>query len=125
MKTVGPHNVWTRSQNGWFAGVCQGMGESFDLNPGMVRLIWLGSILFFGVGLLFYFLCAFILPIAGKESRDHSPKLLGVCSRLAERFEVQPAVIRVITAVLAVGSFGSIAFIYIILHFLLPERETF
>lgn len=48
-----------------FNGVCGGIAEYFDIDPTIVRLVWvLGSIFFtlgFG-GLLAYFVCALIIP---------------------------------------------------------------
>ena len=124
MKTMGPKYVWTRSKDGWLAGVCQGLGESFDINPAMVRLAWLASILFFGFGFIFYFVCAFCFPVAGQEHKDDDPWILGVCSRIAERLEVQPALVRIVGLFLLGGSFGTVALLYVILHFVLPDRRN-
>lgn len=43
-------------------GVCGGIAEYFDCDPTIVRLIWAGSVIMFGVGALGYLVAALILP---------------------------------------------------------------
>lgn len=43
-------------------GVCGGIAEYFDCDPTIVRLIWAGSVIAFGVGVLGYLVAALILP---------------------------------------------------------------
>jgi phage shock protein PspC (stress-responsive transcriptional regulator) len=121
MKAMRLQNQWTRSTDGWLAGVCQGLGEQFDINPAMLRLIWFLSVLFFGVGLIFYFICAFIMPVQGKEERAQEPKFFGVCLRLSERLDIDVVPLRIVTIVLALGSFGTVTLAYFLLHFVIPK----
>lgn len=114
---------WIRSERGWIAGVCQGLGERFDIAPGILRLFWVLSVLLFGVGLIFYFICAFCLPIEGKEDKAYEPKILGVCSRLAQKLDMDVGLIRVLTVIIALGSIGVTIVGYIILHFLIPNES--
>jgi phage shock protein C len=123
MKTLRLHDQWTRSSEGWLAGVCQGLGERFDINPGLLRLIWFVSIFFFGVGLFLYFVCAFVIPVEGKEDSVLQPKVLGVCLRLADRLDVDVTPLRILSIFALMGSFGTILFVYIALHFLLPQSS--
>ena len=113
---------WSRSNDGWLAGVCQGLGERFEINPGLVRLMWFISILFFGVGLFLYFLCAFIMPVEGNEDSVLEPKLLGVCLRLSQKFDVDVVPLRIFTFLALMGSFGTILLLYFVLHFVLPSQ---
>lgn len=115
---------WTRSPNGWIAGVCQGIGERLDVSPGGVRLLWLLSVLFFGVGFLFYIICAICLPMKGKEQEAQKPKILGVCYRLSQRFDMDVGLIRILTVVIALGSMGTTLLAYILIHFLVPQQST-
>ncbi|NLJ99045.1 MAG: PspC domain-containing protein [Tissierellia bacterium] len=49
--------------NRMIAGVCGGVGEYFNIDPVIVRIVW--AMLFFvpgGPGFLFYLLCAIIIP---------------------------------------------------------------
>ena len=43
-------------------GVCGGIGEYFEIDPTIVRLIWAGSVIVFGVGVIGYLAAALILP---------------------------------------------------------------
>ncbi len=122
MNTIQQHqNQWVRSEDGWLAGVCQGFGQQFGVNAGAVRLLWLFSVLFFGVGVFLYFLCAFLMPVEGRESSVNQPKILGVCLRLAQRFEVDVVPVRIVAVFALLGSFGMVLFLYFVLHFLLPN----
>ena len=55
--------------NKLLAGVCGGLGEAFDINPNIVRVIWvIATVLLFDViliGVLIYILCWVFLPQAG------------------------------------------------------------
>ncbi len=43
-------------------GVCGGIAEYLDCDPTIVRLIWAGSVILFGVGIIGYLAAALILP---------------------------------------------------------------
>lgn len=43
-------------------GVCSGLGEYFEIDPTVVRLIFLGALLLFGTGVLLYIILAVIMP---------------------------------------------------------------
>ena len=43
-------------------GVCTGLGEYFNIDPILIRLIWVIAILFWGTGLLLYIIAALIIP---------------------------------------------------------------
>lgn len=44
------------------AGVCGGIAKYFDIDPLIVRIIWLVLIFCCGVGVVAYLLCWFLLP---------------------------------------------------------------
>lgn len=44
-------------------GVCGGLGEYFDIEPSIIRILWIVFALLGGSGLLVYFICAIIMPI--------------------------------------------------------------
>lgn len=46
------------------AGVCGGLAEYFDLDPTLVRILWLVLIFFAGTGVLVYFILWIALPVA-------------------------------------------------------------
>lgn len=43
-------------------GVCGGIAEYFNIDPTIVRLLWILFIFAYGIGLLFYLICWFIIP---------------------------------------------------------------
>ena len=43
-------------------GVCGGIGEYFDIDPTLVRLLWVLFALFVGCGLIAYIIAAIIMP---------------------------------------------------------------
>jgi phage shock protein C len=43
-------------------GVCSGLANYFDLDPTVMRLLFLIALLFFGTGLLLYLIMAVIMP---------------------------------------------------------------
>ncbi len=44
------------------AGVCGGIGEYFDIDPVIVRIIWIFFILGYGSGLLAYLIAWLVIP---------------------------------------------------------------
>lgn len=43
-------------------GVCGGIAEYFEIDPTLVRLVWLVAVLCAGVGALAYLIAAIVLP---------------------------------------------------------------
>ena len=50
------------------AGVCGGIAEYFDLDPTLVRIIWLVLVLCCGIGVLAYLICWILMPKAQPEA---------------------------------------------------------
>ena len=49
-------------------GVCSGLGNFFDIDPTIVRVIFLASVLMFGSGLLLYIILAIVMPDESKAA---------------------------------------------------------
>ena len=43
-------------------GVCGGIAEYFNVDPTLIRLLWVLLSLFVGCGIIAYILCAIIIP---------------------------------------------------------------
>jgi phage shock protein C len=43
-------------------GVCGGLGQYFDIDPTVVRIAFLISVIIFGTGLLLYLIMAIVMP---------------------------------------------------------------
>ncbi len=58
-------------------GVCAGLGEYFDIDPSLIRLLWVVIVLMGGSGILIYIILWIILPEEennGKEIKDGKEK---------------------------------------------------
>lgn len=54
--------LYKSNQNKMIAGVCGGLGEFFDVDPTLIRLLWVIFALAAGSGLLVYISSAIIIP---------------------------------------------------------------
>lgn len=50
-------------QDRWIAGVCGGVGEYLNVDPLLIRLLWIFLILFGGAGILFYIVAWIMMPL--------------------------------------------------------------
>ncbi len=51
-----------RSADKKIFGVCGGLGEYFDIDPTIIRIIFLVALIGFGTGLLLYVILALVMP---------------------------------------------------------------
>ena len=52
----------TRSDDKMIGGVCAGLAEYLDIDPTIVRIVWVLMVLFAGVGILLYVILWLIMP---------------------------------------------------------------
>lgn len=57
----------TKSNNRMLLGVCAGIAEYFDIDPNVVRLLWVMFCLLGGSGILGYIIAAVIMSSAYEE----------------------------------------------------------
>ena len=43
-------------------GVCGGLAEYFEIDPTLIRLLWVLSVIFAGAGILAYIIAAIVIP---------------------------------------------------------------
>jgi len=57
-------NKLHRSRNNrWVAGVCGGLGEYFNIDPTIIRLIWtVGTVFSMGFGIILYIIFWIVIP---------------------------------------------------------------
>jgi len=55
--------LFRSKKNKVFGGVCGGIGEFINIDPVIIRLIWLALFFMFGVGLLVYLFSWLIIPL--------------------------------------------------------------
>jgi phage shock protein PspC (stress-responsive transcriptional regulator) len=55
--------LYRSSKNSVIAGVCGGIGEYYDVDPVIVRLLWvLGTVISIGAGIIVYIVAWIIVP---------------------------------------------------------------
>ncbi|EFV92676.1 phage shock protein C, PspC [Dietzia cinnamea P4] len=52
----------TRSEDRWIGGVCGGLADYFGLDPALVRVLFVASLLLPGPQLLIYVILWFVMP---------------------------------------------------------------
>ena len=52
----------TRSDDKMIVGVCAGLAEYLDIDPTIVRIVWVLMVLFAGFGILLYVILWLIMP---------------------------------------------------------------
>ena len=52
----------TENNDAKLFGVCGGIAEYFDVDPTVIRIIWVLMVFAVGTGLLAYFVCALCMP---------------------------------------------------------------
>jgi phage shock protein C len=59
-----PKRLMRSSLDKKIGGVCAGVADYFDLDPTIVRVVWLLAVLFGGTGFLIYIVLWIVLPLA-------------------------------------------------------------
>ena len=114
---------WVRAKDGALFGVCKGIARNLDISVGLVRLLWIISAVFLGTGVLLYLMLAVALPREDKVVESLDPWILGVCSRIALRSNLDVGVVRFFAIVLSFLSLGATLVGYVVLHFVLDEKS--
>ena len=56
-------NKLYRGQDAKIGGVCSGLAEYFDMDPTIMRILWVvGTFVMGGTGIIFYLICWLIIP---------------------------------------------------------------
>ena len=122
------------------AGICAGLAAYFDADVTIVRLVWVILSIIPGVligGLVAYIAAWILAPVAGPEERpaavgkrlvrsESDKQIAGVCGGLAEFFEVDSTVIRLVAVVIAIYPGAVIGGVvgYLIAWFIMPRATT-
>jgi phage shock protein PspC (stress-responsive transcriptional regulator) len=60
--TYEPRRLYRKTTDKVIGGVCSGLGEYWDIDPTLLRILFVVAFFGFGVGLLFYILLWIIIP---------------------------------------------------------------
>ena len=55
--------LYRSAANRWLGGVCGGIGEYFNVDPTLIRLVWILFLFAGGAGLLAYIIAWIIIPL--------------------------------------------------------------
>jgi phage shock protein C len=125
--------------SGRIAGVCSGLADYLDVDVTIVRLAWVVlSIIPGGIigGVIVYLLAWTIVPAAaGSEHAITAPrlqrsstdvKIAGVCAGIAEYFNVDPTIVRLLWAVLTIipGAIVLGVLAYAVAWLVLPQASA-
>jgi phage shock protein PspC (stress-responsive transcriptional regulator) len=119
--------------------VCAGIAEYLDADVTLVRLLWIVLSIVPGAfvgGVIAYLVAWIIMPDATDPVSDPGVrrltrstterKIAGVCGGLAEYFHLDPTVVRVVWAILAVVPGGIVLGIlsYVVAWFIMPSQPS-
>ncbi|MDG0815241.1 PspC domain-containing protein [Bdellovibrio svalbardensis] len=119
-----PKYRWVRASDGALAGVCKGLGQALGIETWMLRVIWIVAILWFGTGVLLYLILAVCLPRVDRLDQALDRKLLGVCARIAKRYQLEVGIVRTAAVLFLLVTFGAAILVYGLCYFLVPTAET-
>lgn len=93
-ETKGEKRLYRDIDNAMLGGVCAGMASYFDMDPTLVRILFVLFVLFTGFGILVYFLMWLIVPAA--RSQTDKLRMRGVSVNVAslekQRTQAEPIV---------------------------------
>lgn len=58
-----PKKLYRSNKNKMICGVCQGVAEYINMDPTVVRLLWVLLSLWGGIGIVLYIVAAIIMPV--------------------------------------------------------------
>ena len=67
---MGDKKLYRSKDNTVFVGVCGGIGEYLNVDPTVIRLLWVIFTLAGGSGLIAYIVAALIMPYPNNENKD-------------------------------------------------------
>jgi phage shock protein C len=70
---VNPRRLYRSRRDRQLAGVAGGMAEYLEIDPTIVRLLWIASIFLGGFGILLYIVMAFIVPLDPTQALAGGP----------------------------------------------------
>jgi phage shock protein C len=62
-----PKKLYLVKEGKKVCGLCNGIGEYFEIDPTIIRLAWLVFVFMGGTGLLAYFIGALVVPTKPKD----------------------------------------------------------
>ena len=60
---MGPRRLYRSRTERQIAGVAGGIGDYLQIDPTVIRVLWILSVFFAGIGILLYIILAFVMPL--------------------------------------------------------------
>ena len=61
--------VYRSRQNRVISGICGGLGEYFNVDPVLIRVIWVVTILAWGAGIIAYLIAWLAIPLNPEDKK--------------------------------------------------------
>ena len=127
--------LYRSNQDKKISGVCSGLGNYFNIDPALIRLLFIFLMVFTGFlpVIIAYFILVLIIPIEPRSNIQRNykrlyrsqtdKKLAGVCGGLAEFLKMDSSLIRIIYIVLLIfTALVPMTIIYAIAWLVIPEK---
>ena len=127
--------LYRSNQDKKISGVCSGLGNYFNIDPTLIRLLFIFLMVFTGFlpVIIAYFILVLIIPIEPRSNIQRNykrlyrsqtdKKLAGVCGGLAEFLKMDSTLIRIIYIVLLIfTALVPMTIIYAIAWLVIPEK---
>jgi phage shock protein C len=62
--------LYRSRENRIISGVCGGIGEYFDVDPVLIRIIWAVTVIAYGIGILAYIIALIAIPLEPKPEKN-------------------------------------------------------
>lgn len=62
--------LFRSSRNKKIAGICGGLGDYFNMDPTVFRILWILLLIFFGTGILLYLILWIVIPLESESVRS-------------------------------------------------------
>jgi|GEM_PF-672670 len=143
--TNSPKRLYRSRREKMIAGICSGLAEFLNIDPSIVRLVWIIIIFLGGLGIVLYLICWFIIPSNPQHiilenlsatkppPEEFSPKhiyrsrrgkmIAGVCGGIAEYISIDPTIVRLAWVLLTL-IYGSGIFLYLIGWIIIPRNPN-
>ena len=67
---INEKKLYRSRKNRMISGICGGLGEYFEVDPNLIRLLWVLFVFAGGAGILAYIVAYFILPERPRELQE-------------------------------------------------------
>lgn len=69
-----PRKLYRRADDKVLAGVCGGLADYFDVDPTIIRVLWVIFSLFYLIGVIAYIVLVLVIPVEHVVDVERSPE---------------------------------------------------